>query len=79
VRQQVAASTQNQALNALVFMDGQVLRRELGELERFERAQRPERVPVVLSREETRALLSRLKRTQQLIGRFLYGTGFAIA
>jgi integron integrase len=78
VRQKVAASTQNQALNALVFMYGQVLGRELGELGEFERAQRPERIPVVLSREEVRALLGKLEGTQQLIGRFLYGTGLRL-
>ena len=54
VREQVAASTQNQALNAIVFMYGQVLGRDLGDLGRFERARRPRRVPIVLSREEAR-------------------------
>lgn len=78
VKQGVAASTQNQALNALVFMYGQVLGRDLGELGKFERARRPERIPVVLSREETRALLGKLQGTQQLIGRFLYGTGLRL-
>jgi integron integrase len=72
---QVAAATQNQALNALVFLYGQVLGRELGELGEIPRAKRPERVPVVLSREEARALLAQLSGTQQLIGRLLYGTG----
>jgi len=74
----VAASTQNQALNGLVFLYGQVLGRELGELGKFERARRPERMPVVLSREEVRALLGRLEGTHQLIGRFLYGTGLRL-
>jgi integron integrase len=78
VRQKVAASTQNQALNALVFLYGRVLERELGELGNFERAQRPERIPVVLSREEVRAVLGKLAGTQQLIGRFLYGTGLRL-
>ncbi|MGD0539429.1 MAG: phage integrase N-terminal SAM-like domain-containing protein [Verrucomicrobiota bacterium] len=45
----VAASTQNQALNALVFMYREVLGRELGELGEIERARRPVRIPVVLS------------------------------
>ena len=74
----VAASTQNQALNALVFLYGQVLGRELGELGDFERAKRPERIPVVLSREEVRALLAQLAGTQQLIGHLLYGTGMRL-
>lgn len=74
----VAASTQNQALNSLVFLYAQVLGRELGELGEFERAARPERLPVVLSREEVRALLAKLEGTQQLIGRLLYGTGMRL-
>jgi integrase len=71
----VAASTQNQALNSLVFMYRHVIGREPGEFRGFERARRPERIPVVLSREEVRLLLSKLEGTQRLIGQFLYGTG----
>ena len=78
VDERVAASTQNQALNALVFMYREVLNRDLEELASFERARRPTRIPVVLGREEVRALLSRLEGTQQLIGRFLYGTGLRL-
>jgi len=78
VGEQVAASTQNQALNALVFMYREVIGRDLGELGRFERAKRPPRVPVVLSREEMRALLDSLEGTQRLIGRLLYGTGMRL-
>jgi site-specific recombinase XerD len=75
LRERVAASTQNQALNALVFLYREVVGSELGEIGKFERAQRPERMPVVLSREEVRAVLGKLEGTQQLIGRLLYGTG----
>jgi len=78
LEERVAASTQNQALNAVVFMYRQVVGRELQELGEFERAARPERMPVVLSREEVRALLAKLEGTQQLIGRFLYGTGLRL-
>lgn len=77
-RQKVAASTQNQALNALVFMYREVVGREPGEFESFARAKRPKRLPVVLSREETRALLEKLEGTQRLIGQFLYGTGMRL-
>lgn len=52
----VSASTQNQALNALVFLYKQVLKIELGDFE-ARRAKRPERIPEVLSRREIRALL----------------------
>lgn len=75
---QVAASTQNQALNALVFLYQEVVGLELGALGEFERAERPERVPVVLSREEVRALLDAMAGTPQLIARFLYGTGMRL-
>jgi integron integrase len=75
VQGRVAAATQNQALNALVFLYRQVVGRDLDELGMFERAKRSERIPVVLSREEVRAVLAKLEGTQHLIGRFLYGTG----
>jgi integron integrase len=78
LKERVAASTQNQALNAVVFMYRQAVGRELGDLGDFERAERRERIPVVLSREEVRALLGKLEGTQQLIGRFLYGTGLRL-
>jgi len=74
----VAASTQNQALNGLIFMYGEVLGMEVGVIGSFERAKRPERIPVVLSREELMRLLGELEGTWQLIGRFLYGTGMRL-
>jgi site-specific recombinase XerD len=74
----VAASTQNQALNALVFMYREVVGREMGELGEIERARRPVRIPVVLSRQEMMAVLGQLTGTQRLIGRFLYGTGLRL-
>jgi len=54
VREIVASSTQNQALNALVFLYKVVLGAELGDIENVVRAKRPQRVPVVLSREEAK-------------------------
>ena len=74
----VGASTQNQALNALVFLYKQVLGRELGELEGFARAKRPRNLPVVLSRSEVDALLSRMQGIQRLIASLLYGTGMRL-
>ena len=71
----VAASTQNQALNALVFLYDKVLGRPIGDLGAFRRAKRPKRVPVVLSRDEVRRLLAELKGMHWLIGSLLYGTG----
>jgi integron integrase len=73
----VSASTQNQALNALVFLFREVLERPLGEM-RFGRARRPPRVPVVLTREEVRALLGQLSGTTALMARLMYGTGMRL-
>ncbi|MEW8328175.1 MAG: integron integrase [Candidatus Thiodiazotropha sp.] len=75
IRRRVSASTQNQALNALVFLYKQVLERELGELEAFTRAKRPQNLPVVLSRSEATALLNQLTGIHKLVVSLLYGTG----
>jgi integron integrase len=75
----VAASTQNQALNALVFLYEQVLRIELGDLGEFARVTRPARLPEVLTQEQTRRVLAALKPgTSGLIIRLLYGTGMRV-
>jgi integron integrase len=73
----VSASTQNQAMNALVFLFREVLERPLGEM-RFGRARRPLRVPVVLTRVEVRALLAQLVGTTALMARLMYGTGMRL-
>ena len=78
VRRGVAASTQNQALNGLVFLYREVLGREPGDFSRFERARRPERLPVVLSREEVKRLLSRVPAGLQLPVQLLYGSGLRL-
>ena len=57
----VSASTQNQALSALLFLYAQVLNQDIGRLDDLVRAKRPARVPVVLTREEARAVLARLE------------------
>jgi len=74
----VAAATQNQALNALVFLYGSVLNIELGELGDVARASRPGRVPVVLGREEVTRLLAALDGTSRLMAQTLYGTGLRL-
>ncbi len=74
----VSASTQNQALNALSFLYEHVLEEKLGSLGDFARARRPERLPVVLSREEARALLNALDGSMRLIGELLYGCGLRL-
>ncbi len=74
----VSAATQNQALNALVFLYDKVLEQRLGELDDFARAKRSRHVPVVLSRTEVAALLQRLAGTQQLLAMLLYGSGMRL-
>ena len=54
----VAASTQNQALSALLFLYKEVLKQELGWLKNVERAKKPARLPVALTREEARKVFS---------------------
>jgi len=74
----VAASTQNQALSALLFLYGQVLGVELPWMKGIVRAKRPLRVPVVLTRDEVRALLARLEGTKWLMAALLYGAGLRL-
>jgi integrase len=78
VKERVSASTQNQALCALLFLYRYVIDRPLGELGDVVRARRPKRLPVVLTREEVRALLNNLKGEQRLIAVLMYGTGMRL-
>lgn len=71
----VAASTQNQALSALLFLYGKVLDRQLEWLNNVTRARRPQRLPVVLSRDEVRRIVDRIQGVRGLIVRLLYGSG----
>jgi len=74
----VSASTQNQAQSALLFLYKDVLGDELPWLDGIERAKKPVRLPVVLTRSEVFAVLRGLHGTHHLIGRLLYGTGMRI-
>jgi integron integrase len=74
----VSASTQNQALSALLFLYRHVLKRELGEFEDLVRARRKKKLPVVLSPQEVHQILERLKGVHQLIVSLLYGTGLRL-
>jgi integron integrase len=74
----VSASTQNQALNALVFLYEHVLRRDVEELGDFVRAQKPRRLPVVLSPPEVRAVLAQLDGIPNLVASLLYGSGLRL-
>jgi integron integrase len=74
----VAASTQNQALNALLFFFKEVLRRDIGMVNGVVQAKRPPRLPVVLSREEVRAVIGQMAGTPRLMATLLYGTGMRL-
>ena len=74
----VAASTQNQAKSALLFLYKEVLALELPWLDKVEAARTPKRLPVVLTRDEVMAVLLRLEGRHGLIARLLYGTGLRI-
>ena len=80
VDRRVSASTQNQALSALVFLYRDVLDMPVGWLNGLVRAKRPARVPVVLTREEVRRVLGRLKGggPAALIAAVLYGSGLRL-
>jgi integron integrase len=77
VEQRASASTQKQALNALVFFLQEVLRRDLGELD-FRRARPGRRVPMVLTRDECRRLFEQLAGTNRLMAELMYGAGLRL-
>lgn len=74
----VSASTQNQALSALLFLFRSVLDREIEGLGAAVRASRPKRLPVVLSREEVRSVLAHLDGVHRLVATLLYGGGLRL-
>jgi integron integrase len=78
VDKNVAASTQNQALAAVLFLYKKVLNQELDWMEGIVRARRPVRIPEVMSPQQVKALLHALTGTHQLIARLLYGTGMRL-
>jgi integron integrase len=77
-RRRVAASTQNQALAALLFLYRDVLGVELPWLDDLVHARSPERLPVVLTREEVRAVLARMDGLPRLMATLLYGCGLRL-
>lgn len=76
--QRVSASTQNQALNALLFFHEHGLGKKLGLVDGVVRAKRPIRVPVVLSKEEVRLVLAQMRGTPRLMATLLYGSGLRL-
>ena len=78
VERHVAASTQNQALNAILFLYREVLGIELPWMEDVVRAKRPKRLPVVLSVQEVNQILAHMQGTNRLLASLLYGSGLRL-
>jgi integron integrase len=74
----VAASTQNQAFSALLFLYQDVLKKRLPWIDDIVRASRPKKVPVVFTQEEARQVLSRMTGTPRLMAHLLYGSGLRV-
>ena len=77
VNEHVAASTQNQAFSALLFLYREVLKKDLGPIDAL-RAKKPKRLPTVLTKEEVRRVLGHLSGTHQLMANLLYGSGLRL-
>ncbi len=78
VEREVSASTQTQALSALLFLYRTVLGRELGVIEGLIRARAPEHLPVVFSRTEVRSILAMLEGDRWLMAALMYGSGMRL-
>ncbi len=78
VERSVAASTQNQALTALLFLYREVLSVNLSWLENFRPAKKSSRVPVVLTKDEVKTIIGQIEGTNWLIANLLYGAGLRL-
>ncbi len=78
VNQKVSASTQNQALAALLFLYRHVLGREIGDLGGVIRARKTKRLPVVMTRDEVKAVLANLSGDKSLMASLMYGAGLRV-
>jgi integron integrase len=78
VKRNVAASTQNQALSAVLFRYNEVLKQDIGRLGEVVWAKKPKRLPVVLTREEVKAVLDCLSGTGWIMASLLYGSGLRL-
>ena len=78
VEAHVAASTQSQALSAIMFLYQQVLKQDIGWLDEVVRAKQPHRVPVVLTQDEVAAVLRPLSGTTWIMATLLYGSGLRL-
>ncbi len=78
VDRDVSASTQNQALSALLFLYREVLKKELEYPIDSIRAKRPKRIPTVMTKEEVQKVIGRMKGKNQLMAKLLYGSGLRL-
>ena len=78
VKERVSASTQNQALSALLFLYRHVIGREVGDLGEVIRARKPTRLPVVMTRDEVKAVLANLTGDKWLMASLMYGAGLRL-
>ena len=78
VKDKVSASTQNQALSALLFLYRYVLGRKVGDLGEVIRARKPTRIPVVMTREEVKAVLDLMQGDKWLMASLMYGAGLRL-
>jgi len=78
VKNKVSASTQNQALSALLFLYRHVIGREVGDLGDVIRARKPKRLPVVMTRDEVKAVLSNLDGAKWHMASLMYGAGLRL-
>jgi integron integrase len=78
VDSKVSASTQNQALNALVFLYGEVLSKKIGLIEGVVRAKRPQRLPIVLTKGEVKKIIDHMDGLPGLMTILLYGAGLRL-
>jgi integron integrase len=78
VKKKVSASTQNQALSALLFLYRHVICHEVGDLGEVIRARKPTRLPEVMTRDEVKAVLSQISGDKWLMASLMYGTGLRL-
>lgn len=78
IKEKVSASTQNQALSAPLFLYRHVIGREVGALGDVVRAKKPKRLPVVMSRNEVKAVLANLSGDKWLMASLMYGAGLRL-
>jgi integron integrase len=78
VEKKVASSTQNQAFSAILFLYKNILKKDLGLLENVTRAKKPQKLPVVFTKDEVRSIILQLEGEKWLIANLLYGAGLRL-